>query len=133
LTTAANRTLMVEGSEVLFEKKSILYWLKSGSRLPTHLAHPLEDVRAVVIHALRPSLQGSPQNRSEPRRLFPADIPGRGSIVVTTRQLCTINTRTPFDHVEVDFQNAPLAEEFGHRYLCELRSLAEDRAARSEK
>src|SRR5208282_6365006 len=104
------------------------------SRSPTYLAHPLKDACAVVIHALGPSLQGSRQNRGEPCRLFPADIPSRGSVVVTTRRLCTINTRTPFDHVEVDFQNAPLAEdEFGNRYQCELRTLAEDRAARSEK
>ncbi len=87
------------------------------STLPTHLAHPLEDARAVVIHALGPSLQGSGQNRGEPCRLFPADTPGRGSVVVATRRLCTINTRAPFNHVEIDLQNAPLAEdEFGHRY-----------------
>src|ERR1035441_84524 len=89
-------------------------WVKCCSRLPTHLAHPLENERAVVIHALGTSLQGSRQNRGEPCRLLPADISGCGSIVVTTRRLCSINTRAPFDHVEVDLQNAPLAEdEFG--------------------
>jgi len=77
-------------------------WLKCCSRLPTHLAHPLENELAVVIHALGTSLQGSRQNRGKPCRLLPANIPGRGSIVVTTRRLCTINTRAPFDHVEVD-------------------------------
>src|ERR1700722_1002049 len=102
--------------------------------LPTHLAHPLKDAHAVVVHALGPSLQGSRQNRGEPCRLLPADTLGRDSVVVTTRRLSTINTRAPFDHVEVDLQNAPLSEdEFGHRYQCELRSLAEDGAARSEK
>src|SRR5208282_1212442 len=106
----------------------------ANPRLPTHLAHPLKDARAVVIHALGPPLQGSWQNRGEPCRLLPADIPGLGSVVVTTRRLCTINTRAPFNHVEIDLQNAPLAEdEFGHRYQCELRTLAEDRAARSEE
>src|SRR5260370_31834386 len=84
------------------EKSYALHWLRSCSRLPTHLAHPLKDAHAVVIHALGPSLQRSRQNRGEPRRLFPADIPGRGSVVVATRRLCTINTRPPFDHVEVD-------------------------------
>src|SRR5258708_5867835 len=97
------------------------------SRLPTQLAHPLKDEHAVVIHALGPSLQGSRQNRGEPRRLFAVDIPGRGSVVVTTRRLCTINTRAPFNDVEIDLQNAPLAEDdFGHRYQCELRTLAQD-------
>jgi len=45
-----------------------------------------------------------------------------------TRRLRTIDTGAPFNYVERDLQNAPLAEdEFGHR------ALAEDRAARSEK
>src|SRR6202021_2493386 len=39
------------------------------SRSPTHLAHPLKDERAVLVHALGPSLQRSRQDRSEPRRL----------------------------------------------------------------
>src|SRR5208282_1268969 len=34
-------------------------WAKCCSRLPTHLAHPLENELAVVIHALGTSLQGS--------------------------------------------------------------------------
>src|ERR1700738_4381019 len=103
-------------------------------RLQIHLAHPLKDEHAVVIHAPGPSLEGSRQNRGEPCRRFPADPPSRGSLVVTTRRLCTINTRAPFNHVEIDLQNAPLAEdEFGHWYQCELRTLAEDRAARTEK
>src|SRR6267142_3234870 len=92
-----------------------------GARLPIHLAHPRKDEHAVVIHALGPSLQGSRQNRGEPCRLFPSDTPSRGSVVVTTRRLGTINTMAPFNHVEIDLQNAPLAEdEFGHRYQCEL-------------
>ena len=100
--------------------------VRGCSRLPTHLAHPLKDARAVIVHTLGPSLQGSRQNRGEPCRLFPVDIPGRDSVVVATRRLCAINARAPFDHVEVDLQNAPFAEdEFGHRYQCELRSLAE--------
>ena len=101
---------------------------------PIHLAHPPKDDRAVAIHALGPSLQGSRQNRGEPCRLLPADIPGRGSVVVMTRRLCTINTRAPFDHVEVKLQNALLAEdEFGHRNQRDLRALAKERSARSEE
>ncbi len=51
-----------------------------------------------------------------------------------TRRLCTINTRAPFDHVEVKLQNALLAEdEFGHRYQRDLRALAKERSARSEE
>jgi len=64
-------------------------------RLQIHLAHPLKDEHAVVIHAPGPSLQGSRQNRGEPCRRFPADPPSRGSVVVMTRRLCTINTRAP--------------------------------------
>src|ERR1017187_2131110 len=108
--------------------------VKCQPRLPTHLAHPLKDNRAVVIHALGSSLQGGRQNCSEPCRLLPADIPGCGFVVVATRRLCTINTTSPLDHVEVYLQNVLFAEdEFGHRYQCDLCALAEDRAARSEE
>src|SRR6267142_1303300 len=107
---------------------------KCQPRLPIHLAHPLKDSRAVVIHALGPSRQGGRQNCSEPCRLLQADIPRCGFVVVTTRRLCTVNTRAPFDHVEVYLQNALFAEdEFGNRYQCDLCALAEDRASRSEK
>src|ERR1017187_275733 len=108
--------------------------VKCQPRLPTHLGHPLKDNRAVVIHAVGSPLQGSRQNCSEACRLLPADIPGCGFVVVTARRLCTINTRAPFDHVEVDLQNALFAEdEFGHRYQCDFCTLAENRAARSEE
>ena len=80
-------------------------------KLPTHLAHPPEDNRAVAVHALGSSLQGSRQNCSEPCRLFQANIPGCGSIVVRTRRLGSVNTGAPFDHVEVNLQNAPFAED----------------------
>src|SRR5579863_10110883 len=76
--------------------------LRHIRRLPTHLAHPLKNERAIVIHALRPSLQGSRQNRGEPCSLFAVDIPSLGPVVVTTSGLRTINTRAPFDHVKVD-------------------------------
>src|SRR5882762_9140416 len=109
-------------------------FVKCQPRLPTHLAHPLQDYRAVIIHPLGSSPQGSRQNCGEPCRLLPTDIPGCGFVVVTTRRLCTINTRAPLDHVEVYLQNAPFAEdEFGHRYQCDLCALAEHRATRSEE
>lgn len=102
--------------------------------LPAHLLHPPKDDLAVAVHALGASLQRSGQNRGEAGRLLPADIPGRGLVVVTTRRLCTIDARAPFDYVEVEFQNAPLAEyEFGHRYQGGLRALAENRATGSEE
>ena len=69
--------------------------VKCGARLPIHLVHPLKDEHAVVIHALGPSLEGSWQNRGEPCRLFPADTPSRGSVVVTTRRLPWIH-HTPY-------------------------------------
>jgi len=51
-----------------------------------------------------------------------------------TGRVRAINPRPPFDHVEVDLQNAKLAEkEFGHRHQCELRPFAEDRAPGSEE
>jgi hypothetical protein len=104
------------------------------ARLPTQLAHPLQDESAVVNHVIGPSLQGQRQNCGELGRLLPVDIPGRGSVVVTTRRLRTINTKSPFDHVEVELQYAPLAEDqFGHRDKRGLGALAEDRPPRSEE
>src|SRR6516162_8909019 len=104
------------------------------ARSPTHLAHPLQDKPAVVNHVIGPSLQGQRQDCGELGRLLPVDIPGRDLVVVTTCRLGTIDARTPFDHVQVQLQYAPLAEDqFGHRDQRELGALAEDRAARSEE
>jgi hypothetical protein len=109
-------------------------FVKCYSQLPTHFAHPFEDDRTIAIHALGPSLQRSRQNRGQPSRLFPANIPGSGSVVVTARRICAINARAPFDHVEVEFQNAPLAEnEFRHGHECGLRAFANERAACSKE
>ena len=106
----------------------------STTPLPTHLAHPLQDDRGVVIHALGPPFQGRGQNRGELSCLLSADIPGRSSIVVRARRLCAINTRTPFDNIQVDLQDALLAQDqFGHRHKCGLCTFAEDRATRSEE
>ena len=38
--------------------------------LPADLAHPLEDDRAVAVHALGAALEGSRQNGGEASRLF---------------------------------------------------------------
>jgi hypothetical protein len=66
--------------------------------------------------------------------MLPVHTARRAFIVVTRRRLRTIDTRAPFHHVEIDLQNAPLAEhEFSHGYQGELRTLAEDRAASSKK
>ena len=112
-------------------------WQGVGHRdwlLPTHLAHPLQDELAVMIHVIGVSLQGQGQNCGESGRLFPVDIPGGGSVIITARRLRTINTRAPLDHVEVELQNAPLAEDqFGHRDKRELGPLTEDGAARAEE
>src|SRR5215469_2196905 len=103
-------------------------------RLPSQLAHAVKDDRAVAIHALGPSLQGSRQDCREARRLLPADISGCSFVIVATRRLSTINTRAPFHYVEVDFQNAPFAEdEFGDRHEGHLCALAEEGTVRSEE
>src|SRR5262249_27768933 len=104
-----------------------------SAQLPSLLAHPAEDNCTVAIHSLRPSLQRSWQDGSKPCRFFPADIPGRDLVVITTC-LRSINTGAPFDHVEVYLQNAFFPEDqFGHRYEACLCALAEGRAARSEE
>ena len=66
--------------------------------------------------------------------MFPADIASRGSVIVTGRRFRAVHTAAPFDFVQVEFQNAPLAEdEFGDGNKRELGTLAEERAARSEE
>jgi len=105
-----------------------------GTRLPTHLVHAIEDEGAVVVHALGPSPERSGENGGEARALFAVYIPGGGSVPGTRRGFRAINARAPFDHVEVELENALLAEdEFGHRYQRGLRTLAQDGAAGSEK
>src|SRR6185437_9793617 len=108
--------------------------IRYGSRLPVHLLHSSEDDRAVAIHAFGPSLPGSRENGGEPCRLSAADIPGGGFVIVTTRRLCAIDTRTPFNDIEVELEDPLLAEdEFGHRHQGGLRTLAKEGSARSEE
>ena len=102
--------------------------------LPTQLAHPFQDEFAVAIHVFGVALQGPRQDCSEPGGLFPANIEGRGFVVVAARPFRAINPRAPFDDIEVELQNALLTEdEFGHRNKRELGALAEDGAAGSEE
>src|ERR1700722_2971434 len=104
------------------------------ARLPTHLAHTLLDERAVAKHVIGASLQGQRQDCGELGGLLPVDIPGRDSVIVTAGRLRSVNTRSPFHYVEVQLENAPLAQEqFGHRDQCELGTLAKDGASGSEK
>jgi len=102
--------------------------------LPTHLAHPLKDERAVAVHALGPPLQGCGENRGEPSRLLAAHISGGGSVVIPRRRLGAINPGTPLHHVEVNLQNPLLAEdEFGHRHQGGFGTLAKDRSPGSKE
>ena len=109
-------------------------WVSPLSRLPIHLAHSLEDQRGIAIHALRLARARSGQNRGEPCCLFAVDVPGRGSVVVMTGRIRPIDAGSPFHHIEVELQNALLAEkELGKRDQRELRAFAEDRAAGAEE
>jgi hypothetical protein len=102
--------------------------------LPTGLAHAFQDEPAVVIHVIGMPLQWLRKNCGEPRRLLPADVPRRCSVVITAGCFRAINARAPLDLVEIEFQNALLAEyHFSHGDKGELCALAEDRAAGSEK
>ena len=63
-----------------------------------------------------------------------SNVAGRGSVVGAARRLCTIDPRTPLDDVEVELENALLAEnEFGYRNECKFHALAEDGAAGAEE
>lgn len=54
--------------------------------------------------------------------------------MVIARRLRSINSRAPFDLVEIEFQNALLAEDqFGHRDKGELGALTKNGAAGSEE
>jgi hypothetical protein len=87
-----------------------------------------------MIHALGPPLERSRQDGGEARGLFAAETAWHGSVIGAAGRLCAVYPRTPFDHVEVEFQNALLAEnEFSHRHECKFRPLAEDGAAGTEE
>ena len=91
-------------------------------------------MRGIAVHALGPPLQRSRQNCGKLRRLFPSHRPSRSFVVEPARGIRTINPGPPLDHVEVELQNAPLAEdEFGHRHQRGFYALADDGAAGSEK
>ena len=87
-----------------------------------------------MIHALWPPLERSRQDGDQARGLFAANIARLGSVVGAARRLCTVYSWSPFDHIEVELENAMLAEnEFSHRHECKFRALAEDGAAGTEK
>jgi len=78
----------------------------------------------VVIHALGTPLPGA-QNRGEPCRLVPGQYSGPGFRVRHADS--APNTRAPFDHVEVELQNALLCRGLIRPpYQRELRALAEE-------
>src|SRR4030095_8964361 len=89
IPTSESPTIRPEPSARAIQAAALV---KCWLRLPSHSLHPVKDNRAVVIHARGSSLQRSRQNCSEPCCLMPADIPGCGFVVITTRRLCTINT-----------------------------------------
>src|ERR1039458_6899015 len=48
--------------------------------------------------------------------------------------VAAVNARSPLDHVQVQFEDAPLAQvELGHRNQGELDALAQEGAARAEE
>ena len=74
------------------------------------------------------------QDGGEARGLFAADAAGGGSVVGTADGLCAVDARAPLDEVEIELENALLAED----QLCDgdergLRALAEDGAAGAEE
>jgi hypothetical protein len=103
-------------------------------QLPADLAHASQNDCAVVAHARGASLQGRRKNRCELGRLLPSNISRRNLVVVVTRRIRAINSWAPFNHVEVEFKNPPLAQYvFRHRHQSCLRAFAENRASCSEE
>ena len=107
---------------------------QEGPRLPADLAHALEDECAVVIHVIGASLEGQRENGGESRGVLAVDVAGGIPVVVTARRLGAINARAPFNDIEVEFENALLAEDqLGHRDKGELDAFAEEGAAGAEE
>ena len=66
--------------------------------------------------------------------MFAADVARQGSVVSMARRLCAVDSRSPFHHVKVELENAPLAEnKFGNRHECKFRAFAEDGTAGAEE
>jgi len=102
--------------------------------LPAHLAHAFLDSFAVVIHAIGAALERQGKDSSEACGLIAVESASGCAVVEAGGGLGTINAGAPFDNIEIELQDALFAEnEFGHRDECELRALAEERAAGSEE
>ena len=102
--------------------------------LPAHLAHAIQDYGAVAVHALGTPPKRGRKDCCQPRCVFAVDVAGWDSIVITARRFGAVDAGPPFDHVEIELENAALAEDnFGHRYECELGTFAKDGAVRSEE
>src|SRR5271167_4034959 len=103
-------------------------------RLPAHLAHSFKNDCCVLIHALGSSLQWSRQDGGELRRVLRADTSSRSLEVVKAGRLRSVNAGSPFDYVEVELQDALLAEnEFSHWHEREFCAFTKDRAVRPKE
>jgi hypothetical protein len=115
---------------VNFEEMSRL----STRNLPTHLAHAFKNEGAVVVHARRMAAERGWKNRCEAGGLIAIEIAGRYLVVITSGGVCAVNSGSPLDDVEVELEDALLAEdEFGNGDEGELGAFAENGTAGPEE
>ena len=102
--------------------------------LPAHLAHALEDDGAVAIHALRTAAARRRKDGGEARCLVAADGARGDAVVGAADGLCAVDAGTPLDEVEIELEDALLAEDkLGDGDERGLRTFAEDGAAGAEE
>ena len=87
-----------------------------------------------MVHAVGAALEGRGEDGGEAGGAFAVHI-ARGSFVVVVRRgFGAIDAGAPFDDVEVELEDAALAEnDFGDGDEREFEDLADDRAARPEE
>lgn len=109
-------------------------WRRQIARLPAHLRHALLDDGAVAVHVLRAAVERIGEDSGEAGGLITAEIAGRCSVVIIARGVGAVNAGAPLDEVEIELEDAALAEdEFGDGDQGEFGTFAKDGAAGSEE
>src|ERR1039457_637137 len=102
--------------------------------LPPRLLHTPQNLFAIGVHARRLAAQWGGDHSSQARRLI-AIHPGRwNAIPGSRRRFRSVNARAPFDHIQIQFQDALLGQDaFRERRQRELHGFAQHAAAGGEE
>ena len=102
--------------------------------LPSQQLHALLNQRAVGVHARWPEPARRGEAGGQARGLVPIQLRRVGMVVVLSSGFCAPHSRSLLHHIQVQLQNATLAENpFRQRHQCVLDRLAHEIALRGEE